>query len=93
MVSEENREAWCRDGSGYLAGSKRCCKAQLDGWLQTLEDNKWLDWLAGITARERKTNAPRTGVQEVASGGPNQRVFVAKSALSLSDADVVPDGR
>jgi transposase len=60
-------------------GLKRRRKAQLDGWLQTLDDSQWLDCPAGITARERKTNPPRTRVQEVASGDPHQRVFVIDS--------------
>ena len=33
----------------------------------------------GITAREKKTNPPRTRVQEVASGDAHQRVFVIAS--------------
>jgi transposase len=79
MVSEDNLEALCRDGHGYLVGLKRRRNAQLDGWLQTLDDSKWLDCPTGINARERKTNPPRTRVQEVLSGDANQRVFVIDS--------------
>jgi len=79
MVSEDNLEALCRDGHGYLVGLKRRRNAQLDGWLQTLDDSKWLDCPMGISARERKTNPPRTRVQEVRSGDANQRVFVIDS--------------
>jgi transposase len=79
MVSEENLDALCRDGQGYLVGLKRRRNAQLDGWLQTLDDSQWLDCPLGITARERTTNPPRTRVQEVPSGAANQRVFVIDS--------------
>jgi len=79
MVSEDNLEAIRRDGHGYLVGLKRRRNAQLDGWLQTLDDSKWLDCPMGITAREKKSKPPRTRVQEVASGDPQQRVFVIDS--------------
>ena len=78
MVSEDNLEAIRRDGHGYLVGLKRRRNAQLDAWLQTLDDSKWLDCPMGSTAREKK-NPPRTRVQEVASGTPDQRVFVIDS--------------
>jgi transposase len=76
MVSADNLDGLCRDGDGYLVGLKRRRNAQLDGWLQTLDETKWLDCPMGITAREKKTNPPRTRVQEVVSGDPAQRVFV-----------------
>jgi transposase len=79
MVSDDNLEALRRDHHGYLVGLKRRRNAQLDVWLQNLDDSKWLDCPMGITARERKTNPPRTRVQEVASGDANQRVFVIDS--------------
>lgn len=79
MVSEDNLEAIRRDGHGYLVGLKRRRNTQLDAWLQTLDDGKWLDCPMGITARENKTDPPRTRVQEVASGTPEQRVFIIDS--------------
>jgi transposase len=79
MVSVDNLDGLCRDGDGYLVGLKRRRNAQLDGWLQTLDESKWLDCPMGISAREKKTNPPRTRVQEVASGDPDQRVFVIDS--------------
>jgi transposase len=78
MVSEDNLEAIRRDGHGYLVGLKRRRNAQLDAWLQTLDESKWVDCPMGITAREQK-NPPRTRVQEVASGTSGQRVFVIDS--------------
>jgi len=79
MVSDDNLEALQRDGHGYLVGLKRRRNAQLDNWLQALDDSKWVDCPMGITAREKKRNPPRTRVQEVASGDANQRVFVIDS--------------
>jgi transposase len=79
MVSEENLEALCRDGHGYLVGLKRRRNAELDGWLQAVDEAQWLDCPVGITARERKEKPPRTRVQEIATGDDAQRVFVIDS--------------
>jgi transposase len=79
MVSEDNLEAIRRAGHGYLVGLKRRRNAQVDAWLQTLDDTQWRDCPMGITAREKKTNPPRTRVQEVPSGTTDQRVFVIDS--------------
>jgi transposase len=78
MVSEDNLEAIRRDGHGYLMGVKRRRNAELDAWLQMLDDNKWVDCPMGITARESK-NPPRTRVQEIALESSAQRVFVIDS--------------
>ena len=58
MVSEDNIEALARDGHGYLVGMKRRRNAELDGWLQKVDEAKWLDCPVGITAREKKQNPP-----------------------------------
>jgi transposase len=79
MVSDANLEGLGADGHGYLVGLKRRCNAQLDAWLQTLDDRHWVDCPMGINVREQQTNPPRTRVQEVASGDANQRVFVIDS--------------
>jgi transposase len=79
MVSEANLDALLRDGHGYLVGMKRRRNAQLDGWLQAINEAAWVDCPGGITAREKKTNPPRTRVQEVTSGVDGQRVFVIDS--------------
>jgi transposase len=79
MVSEDNLEALERDGHGYLVGVKRRRNAQLDGWLQSINESAWIDCPLGITAREKKEKPLRTRVQEVASGDPKQRVFVIDS--------------
>src|ERR1700704_2459464 len=43
MVSDENIEALEPDGQGYLVGMKRRRNAELDSWLQQVDDTKWLD--------------------------------------------------
>jgi transposase len=79
MVSESNLEALQRDGHGYLVGLKRRRNAELDGWLQKLDDRKWQECPPGINAQEKQTNRPRTRVQEVDSGDTQRRVFVIDS--------------
>lgn len=79
MVSESNLEELQREGHGYLLGLKRRGNAQLDNWLQKLDETKWEDCPVGINAQEKKTNRPRTRVQEVDSGDDEQRVFVIDS--------------
>ena len=79
MVSDENIETLERDGQGYLVGMKRRRNAELDGWLQKVDDKKWLDCPVGITAREKKENPPRTRVQEIDMGEDKRRVFVIDS--------------
>jgi transposase len=79
MVSEDNLEAILKDGHGYLVGVRRRRNAHFDGWLQKIDDTKWLDCPVGITAQEKKENPPRTRVQEIATGDESQRVFVIDS--------------
>ena len=79
MVSEDNLDALMRDSHGYLVGLKRRRNAQLDNWLQQLDESAWQNCPVGITAREKKENPPRTRVQEVQTGDESQRVFVIDS--------------
>jgi transposase len=78
MVSEDNLEAITRDGHGYLVGMKRRRNAELDAWLQKIDETKWLDCPGGITVRE-KQKPPRTRVQEIETGEKERRVFVIDS--------------
>jgi transposase len=78
MVSEDNLEALSEQGHGYLVGLKRRRNAELDGWLQKIDESKWRDCPGGITASEKK-NPPRTRVQEIATGDEQRRVFVIDS--------------
>jgi transposase len=81
MVSVANLKA-LRDHDrkhGYLLGLKRRRNPQLDTWLQALQEDRWIDCPMGINVQEKKTQRPRTRVQEVPSGDPDQRVFVVDS--------------
>ena len=79
MVSAANLEALTQDSHGYLVGLKRRRNAQVDAWLQRIDEAAWLDCPGGITAREKKQNPPRTRVQEVKTEDEAQRVFVIDS--------------
>jgi transposase len=81
MVSVDNLKALREDERhhGYLVGCKRRRNPEVDTWLQALREDRWSDCPMGINAREKKTNPPRTRVQEVPSGNPDQRVFVVDS--------------
>ena len=79
MVTEENIESITKEEHGYLVGIKRRRNAQLDGWLDAVDDAKWIDCPGGINTRERKTDPLRTRAQEVASGDPDLRVIVIDS--------------
>jgi hypothetical protein len=43
MVSEENLTAIQQDGHGYLLGVRRRQNAELDGYLQHVDEAKWQD--------------------------------------------------
>jgi transposase len=79
MVTDENIEAITRDQQGFLVGVKRRRNPQIDGWLEAVDETKWVTCPGGINARERKTNPPRTRAQEVLSGDPGLRVIVIDS--------------
>ncbi len=79
MVTAENLEALKRAGHGFVVGLNRRRNAELKSWLNRLDETKWVDCPAGINARERKNDPPRTRAQEVDSGDPEKRVFVVNS--------------
>jgi transposase len=78
MVSEENLDELLRNGHGYVVGLRRRRNAQVDTWLQQVDETKWQDCPGGINARERKQPL-RTRGQEVSTGEEQQRVFVIDS--------------
>jgi len=78
MVTQENLQQLTDGGHGYLVGVKRRGNAELQGWLQKVEQSKWEDCPVGINALEKR-EPPRTRVQEVPSGRLGQRVFVIDS--------------
>jgi transposase len=79
MVTEANLEALTRDEHGFLVGVKRRRNPQIDGWLEAVDETKWVACPGGIDTRERKTDPPRTRAQEVLSGDPSLRVIVIDS--------------
>jgi transposase len=79
MVTDENIESITKDQHGYLVGIKRRRNAELDGWLDAVDDMKWIDCPGGINTRERKADPPRTRAQEIPSGNPELRVIVIDS--------------
>jgi transposase len=79
MVTDENIESITKDQQGYLVGIKRRRNAKLDGWLDAVDDTKWIDCPGGINTQERKTDPPRTRAQEVSSGDSAIRVIVIDS--------------
>jgi transposase len=79
MVTDANIESITKDKHGYLVGVKRRRNAELDGWLDAVDETKWVDCPGGINTRERKANPPRTRAQEIPSGDPDLRVIVIDS--------------
>jgi transposase len=79
MVTDENIESITKNTHGFLVGIKRRRNAQLDAWLDAVDDTKWVDCPGGINTRERKTDPPRTRAQEVPSGDPELHVIVIDS--------------
>ena len=79
MVTDANIESITKDQQGYLVGIKRRRNAELDAWLDAVDDAKWIDCPGGINTRERKADPPRTRAQEIPSGTPERRVIVIDS--------------
>jgi transposase len=79
MVTAENLESLKRAEHGFVVGLDRRRNSELKGWLELLDDTKWVDCPVGINAQERQTDPPRTRAQEVASGDPGMRVIIVDS--------------
>jgi len=79
MVTDENIEAITRDQQGFLVGVKRRRNPQIDGWLDAVDDTRWVSCPGGINTQQRETDPPRTRAQEVLSGDPALRVIVIDS--------------
>jgi transposase len=78
MVTRQNLDEFLGEGHGYLVGVKRRRNTKFDQYLERIDETKWFDCPAGITARERKVPY-RTRAQEVPSGEPGVRAFVIDS--------------
>jgi transposase len=79
MVTAENLELLKRAHHGFVVGLDRRRNSELKGWLDLLDDTRWVDCPVGINAQERRTDPPRTRAQEVASGDPEMRVIILDS--------------
>jgi transposase len=79
MVTAENLESLKRAGHGFVVGLDRRRNSELKGWLERLNETKWVNCPVGINAQERKTDPPRTRAQEVDSGDPECRVIIVDS--------------
>jgi transposase len=79
MVTAEDLESLKRAHHGFVVGRDRRRNSELKGWLDVVDDIQWVDCPAGINARERQTDPPRTRAQEVASGDPEMRVIIVDS--------------
>ena len=79
MVTAENLESLKSSGHGFVVGLNRRRNSELKGWLDLLDETKWINCPVGINAQERKTDPPRTRAQEVASGDPEMRVIIVDS--------------
>jgi transposase len=79
MVTAENLESLKRAGHGFVVGLDRRRNSELKGWLDRLNETKWVNCPVGINAQERKTDPPRTRAQEVDSGDPERRVIIVDS--------------
>ena len=79
MITQDNLESLTQDGHGYLIGVKRRRNQNLAEWLAAIDDRKWTVCPAGINARERTVDPPRTRAQEVPSGDLGMRVIIVDS--------------
>jgi transposase len=79
MVTAEDLESLKHGRDRFVVGLNRRRNAQLKGWLDLLDETKWVNCPVGINAQERKTDSPRTRAQEIASGDPKMRVIIVDS--------------
>jgi transposase len=79
MVTAENIASITNDEHGFLVGLKRRRNAELDAWLDKVDEAKWVRCPGGINAQERTSDPPRTRAQEVTSEDPDIRVIIVDS--------------
>ena len=80
MVTEKNRQILEKaEGDwGFLVGMTRRQNPEAETLIDRVDEKKWIDCQAGITAQEKK-EPPRTRVQEVSCDRAGVRVFVVDS--------------
>jgi transposase len=83
MVTLDNLKLLQSSGQGYVVGLERRRRPEVDRYLRSVDETRWVDCPVGITARE-KTISPRTQVQEIDSKRKGVRVFVVRSEERLA---------
>jgi len=80
MVTEKNLQVLEKaEGDwGFLVGMTRRQNPEAEALIDRVDEERWIDCKAGITARE-KSDPPRTRVQEVSCDRAGVRVFVVDS--------------
>jgi transposase len=80
MVTEKNLQIpeQAEGEWGFLVGMTRRQNPEAETLLDRVDEKRWIDCQAGITARE-KSEPPRTRVQEVSCDRAGVRVFVVDS--------------
>lgn len=80
MVTEKNLQVLEKaEGEwGFLVGITRRQNPEAEALIDRVDESRWIDCPAGITARE-KSEPPRTRVQEVSCDRTGVRVFVVDS--------------
>jgi transposase len=80
MVTEKNLQVLKKaEGEwGFLVGMTRRQNPEAEALIDRVDESRWIDCKAGITARE-KNDPPRTRVQEVSCDRAGVRVFVVDS--------------
>ena len=80
MVTEKNLQILQKaEGEwGFLVGMTRRQNPEAETLIDRVDEKKWIDCKAGITAQEKK-EPPRTRVQEVSCDRAGVRVFVVDS--------------
>ena len=80
MVTEKNLQVLEKaEGDwGFLVGMTRRQNPEAETLIDRVDEKKWIDCKAGITAQEKK-EPPRTRVQEVSCDRAGVRVFVVDS--------------
>jgi transposase len=80
MVTESNLEKLQdSEDHGFLVGMTRRRNPEAESVIDRVDETKWIDCEMGINAREKRTDPPRTRVQEVNCDREGVRVFVVDS--------------
>ena len=80
MVTKKNLEMlMSKDDHGFLVGMTRRRNPEAEKLIDLVDESKWINCAVGINSQEKKTNSPRTRVQEVKCDREGVRVFVVDS--------------